>query len=101
MGREWAELSAAIGAVNARWRDSPRLTYRTAVIVRVHLWSVHHDRPMCWACDAQNWDGRRRPAALPDQSTMSRRTRRKHGKRFEAFLDAVGVELGEPAASPR
>ena len=96
MGREWAELSAAVSAVDACWKDSPRLTYRTAAIVRVHLWSVHHDRPTSWACDEQNWDARRRPAALPDQSTMSRRTRGKHGKRFEAFLDAVSAKLGEP-----
>ena len=95
MGREWAELSATISAVDARWKDSPRLTYRTAVIVRVHLWSVHHDRPTMWACDAENWDARRRPTALPDQSTMSRRTRGRHGKRFEAFLDAVSAKLGQ------
>lgn len=97
MGREWAELSAAIIAVDARWKDSPRVTYRTATIVRVHLWSVQHDRPMSWACDAQSWDARRRPAHLPDQSTMSRRTRGKHGKRFEAFLDAVSAKLSPPS----
>jgi len=96
MGREWAELSATISAVDARWKDSPRLTYRTAAIVRMHLWSVHHDRPTVWACDAENWDARRRPAALPDQSTMSRRMRGKHGKWFEAFLDAVSAKLGQP-----
>lgn len=100
MGREWAELSAAISAVDAQWKDSPRLTHRTAVIVRVHLWSVYCDRPTCWACEAQNWDAKRRPETLPDQSTMSRRMRNRHGKRFEAFLDAVGAKLAKPLQSP-
>jgi IS5 family transposase len=93
MEREWAELSATIGRVDARWKDSAVLTYRTAVIVRVHLWSVIHDRPACWACEAKQWDWRTRPAALPDQSTMSRRMRGKHGKQFYAFLDAVTAQI--------
>lgn len=93
MEREWAELSAAISRIDGRWKDSPRLTHRTAVIVRVHLWSVIHERPTCWACEAKHWDWRTRPAALPDQSTMSRRMRGKAGKQFYAFLDAVSALL--------
>jgi len=96
MGREWAELSATISAVDATWKESPRLTHRTAVIARVHLWAAQHDRSTDWACETENWDARRRPAALPDQSTMSRRTRGEHGKRFHAFLDAVSVRLSQP-----
>jgi IS5 family transposase len=99
MEREWAELSATISRVDARWQDAPRLTYRTAAVVRVHLWSVIHDRPTCWACAAGNWDWRARPKALPDQSTMSRRMRGRQGKRFYAFLDAVAAELSDPGAA--
>jgi len=45
-------------------------------IVLVALWANIHCRPMCWACDPQNWpertlDGR----DLPSGSTMSRRLR--------------------------
>ena len=45
-------------------------------IVMVHLWSVLHDRPQCWACDPQNWPEKLlmgRP--LPSPSRLSRRRR--------------------------
>ena len=94
MERErWSELSAAVSKVDTGWEDGRRLKHRTAVIVRVHLWAAAHDRPVSWACEPGTWDGRTRPEALPDQSTMSRRTRGRHGKRFEAFLAAVGREM--------
>src|SRR5439155_18422427 len=97
MEREfWSELSQAISAVAAGWHESARFVHPTALIVRVHLWSVLHDRPTSWACEKQSWDARTRPAALPDQSTMSRRQR---GKLFERFLAAVGAKLaGKPSA---
>lgn len=94
MERErWSELSAAVSDVDAGWEDGKRYAHRTAVIVRVHLWAVSHDRPISWACDPDNWDFRRRPGKLPDQSTMSRRTRGRHGKGFEAFLAAVSARM--------
>lgn len=97
MERErWAELSRAVGEVAARWSESRRYVHSTALVVRVHLWSVLHDRPTNWACDAGNWDARTRPAALPDQSTMSRR---KRTKLFGRFMDAVGERLGGPPSS--
>jgi hypothetical protein len=99
MERElWAELSRAVGDVDAAWRESPRFVHRTAVIARVYLWAALHDRPVSWACEPAHWDWRTRPApALPDQSTMSRRTRRKGPGGFEAFLDAVAARLaGRP-----
>src|SRR4051794_15007783 len=98
MERErWSELSAAVSSVDAAWVDGGRYVHRTAVVVRVHLWAALHDRPISWACEPENWDARRRPATLPDQSTMSRRTRGGHGKRFEAFLGAVGREMDRGA----
>jgi hypothetical protein len=90
----WAELSAAICAVHRRVRFNPRDTHPTALVVRVHLWAVLHDRPTCWACDRRNWTDRARPPVLPDQSTMSRRTRRKD---FEAFLGLLGKRLAGAA----
>ena len=97
MEREhWSEVSQAISEVAHRWRESRRYTHPTALVVRVHMWSVAHDRPTCWACDPDNWDDRTRPEALPDQSTMSRR---KRTKLFERFMDAVGARLaGRPPA---
>lgn len=86
----WSELSAAVSAVSL---DIPRRSgdlYSTALIVRVHLWSVLHDRPTCWACERRNWNPRTRPAGLPDQSTMSRRMRRED---FMPFLQRMGERL--------
>ncbi len=43
-------------------------------IVLVYLWSVLHDRPVCWACDRLNWP-RTLERSLPSDTTMSRRLR--------------------------
>ena len=69
MEREWAELWATISRIGSSWKDSTRLTYTSALIVRVHLWSVIHNRPTGRACDPRHWDWRTRPKQLPDQST--------------------------------
>lgn len=97
MEREtWMEMSEAIAQVDRRWRESRRYTHRTATIVKVHLWAVRHDRPTSWACDRANWDARSRPIRLPDQSTMSRRTR---GKPFQRFMVLLGKRLAGKAAT--
>jgi hypothetical protein len=86
----WSEISAAISAVATAWPHRSRDTYSTASIVRVHQWAVLHDRPTSWACKPKNWPSNIRPKELPDQSTMSRRTRRED---FMAFLERVGQRL--------
>jgi hypothetical protein len=98
MEREsWIEVSAAIGQVQRRFAENRRYIHRTATIARVYLWAVRNDRPICWACDADQWEKRCCPLTLPDQSTMSRRTR---SKSFERFMTAVGKRLaGKPATS--
>jgi hypothetical protein len=91
----WAELSAAICTVAVNWKRHPKDKHPTALIVRVHLWAALFDRPISWACQSSNWKLSTRPAVLPDQSTMSRRTRRKD---FIAFLQRVGERLNRKAA---
>ena len=86
----WTELSQAICDVQPQATFNPRDTHPTCTIVRVHLWSVLHDRPTCWACEKQNWTQRTLPQALPDQSTMSRRMRRPD---FQAFLQLLQRRL--------
>jgi Transposase DDE domain len=44
-------------------------------ILLVMLWAVLHDRPMQWACQAENWPLARRLPRLPHPSTVSRRRR--------------------------
>lgn len=86
----WAELSQAICDVQRQVPIRPRDTHPTARIVRVHLWAALHDRPTCWACRKNNWTDRTCPDELPDQSTMSRRLRRRD---FEAFLQLLHCRL--------
>src|SRR5688500_12198936 len=90
----WAELSAAISAVAVGFGRHKRDRHSTALVVRVHTWAALHDRPVSWACRAGNWAPPARPAALPDQSTMSRRTRRPD---FEECQRRVGARTnGRP-----
>jgi hypothetical protein len=44
-------------------------------IILVYLWSVINDRPVCWACDEQNWEKDQLDCPLPSNATMSRRLR--------------------------
>src|SRR3982750_3394491 len=86
----WAELSAAVSPGAGGGGGAPKETHCTGLGGRVPLWAALHDRPICWACEAANWTGRTLPDVLPDQSTMSRRTRRDD---FMAFQERVGERL--------
>jgi hypothetical protein len=57
--------------------DKPdrRQTFSAREILLVMLWAVLHDRPMRWACQAENWPAESRPPRLPHPSTVSRRRR--------------------------
>ena len=93
----WSETSAAISAVAMDWPRHPRDQHSTALIVRVYHWACLNDRPISWACKAANWRPAVLPKVLPDQSTMSRRARRKD---FWQFLGRVGQRMNgktEPA----
>lgn len=88
----WAEMNRAIAAVAADFTRHARDRYCTADVVRVYHFACLHDRPVVWACDRRNWRGRvpGRPATLPDQSTMSRRMRRKD---FWQFLERLARHM--------
>ncbi len=86
----WSETSAAICAVAVDWPRHPRDQYSTALIVRVYHWAALHDRPIRWACNPRNWTATTRPPVLPNQSTLSRRTRRPD---FEQFLARIGQRI--------
>lgn len=93
----WSETSEAISAVAVDFPRHPRDEHSTALIVRVYHWACLHDRPVSWACERANWERPVRPRRLPDQSTMSRRTRRPD---FWRFLERVGKRMnGKPQAA--
>jgi len=55
-----------------------RFDFTDEDIVKVHYWSVLHDKPNGWACQMKNWPiWRRRRACgpLPSEATVSRRLR--------------------------
>ena len=55
-----------------------RFDFTDEDIVKVHYWSVLHDKPSGWACQMKNWPiWRRRRACgpLPSEATVSRRLR--------------------------
>lgn len=93
----WSETSAGISAVGHKWPRRKRDRYCTAQIVRVYHWACLHDRPTSWACKPENWTPQTRPPELPDQSTMSRRTRRAD---FEQFLQRLGQYMNGKNAKP-
>lgn len=74
---------------------SHRCRYSDREILRVSLWAILHDRPMVWACQAENWNEASRPARLPDPSTLSRRWKRPAlPKRAYALHEHSVLKLG-------
>lgn len=103
---QWSELVAAIRAVDKGFIEPPRVVHRTAAVVMVHAFAALHGQSVSWACRAGSWIGWKRPPALPDQSTMSRRVRTEAFARFQlrvgrrldaAYLERRG-EAGRPPA---
>jgi len=86
----WSILSVAIQDVKRARRANAYHTHDHDRIIRVYLWAVLHDRPVSWACHAQNWGRRTRPATLPSQSCVSRRLRTEA---IQQFLEALGRRL--------
>jgi len=75
-------------------KPSVHQMFSSREILLVMLWAALHDRPVRWACQAENWPAARRPPRLPDPSTVSRRRRhpgvhallsRCHAEIVEAF----------------
>lgn len=50
-----------------------RPTYSDVLILAMYIWSVWHDRPLCWACDRAHYNSLFRPRRLPSVSQFTRR----------------------------
>lgn len=70
----WRTVYQTIRTVD---REIPRVgrrpIYSDVLIVGMYLWSVMHDRPLCWACDRENYASCFRPRRLPSISQFCRR----------------------------
>jgi len=53
----------------------PRVKYTDAWVLAVFFWAVLHDRPVCWACDKDNWPQQQCWCDLPGEACMSERLR--------------------------
>jgi len=75
MDRElWKLIYASIKhAARAVGRVGRRPTYTDVLIVAMYVWSVRHDRPLCWACDRSHYNTLFRPRRLPSVSQFTRR----------------------------
>jgi hypothetical protein len=73
MERElWEALCRLSGMFYNRYS---RGIYTDQIILAVYWWSVVHDRPTSWGCEASHWPPELRGGPLPSQPTMSRRLR--------------------------
>jgi hypothetical protein len=83
----WRRLYAVIKQ-QARGLPRPvrRFTYSDALIGVLFFWAVWHDRPQCWACQRDSYNGRFRPRKLPSLSEFNRRIR---SERFARLLERV------------
>lgn len=85
----WSALYRWIQSLDQQTPKKEDCHFSDGVIVQVYLWSVLCDRPVCWACQEQNWRaaGLWRPQKLPSQPTMSRRSRQASFLQFLRDLE--------------
>jgi hypothetical protein len=88
MDRElWKHLLWAVrSADRAVVRTGRRPRFSDQQIVKMYLWAVWHDRPLCWACDRGHYSTLYRPRQLPSISQFCRRVK---AERVRQMLSAV------------
>lgn len=83
----WRRLTAAVRSADRRApRRGRRPRYSDQLIVRMYVWSVWHDRPLCWACDREHYNTLFRPLQLPSVSQFCRRMKTT---RVQAILETL------------
>lgn len=87
----WKRLVCAVRSADRRVaRMGRRPRFSDQQILKMYLWSVVHDRPLCWACDRAHYNGSYRPRQLLSISQFCRRMRTP---RIKAMLNAVNEYL--------
>ena len=70
----WRTVYRTIVAVDRRLpRCGRRPRYPDGLIVAMYMWTVWHDRPLCWAADRSHYNTLFRPRALPSNSQFCKR----------------------------
>ena len=87
----WLLIVAAVDRAHRLVQRTGRVCqYSDSLIVKLYLYAVLHDRPLCWACDRENFKGCFRPRCLPSVSQFCRRMKTP---RVDAMLDHVHQQL--------
>jgi len=87
----WRKVYSTVRSVNRSIRQEGRMKqYSDVQIVGMFLWSVWHDRPLCWACDRVHYGVLFRPRRLPSVSQFCRRLK---SVRCQQILDRVYARL--------
>jgi Transposase DDE domain len=73
-GELWGQVYALIARLG-KGKGVVRGQFLDVEIAAVYLWSVLHDRPVCWACQRRHWPRFCPLTRLPSPPTMSRRLR--------------------------
>jgi hypothetical protein len=83
----WKLICRAIRSADRRIpRTGRRPKYTDQQIVKMYLWSVAHDRPLCWACERSHYNTMYRPKRLPSISQFCRRVKMP---RIQQMLEAI------------
>ena len=95
--RIWSIITQGVVSVNrAIPRTGRRPAFSDVLIVRMYLWSVWHERPLCWACDRQHYGSLFRPRRLPSVSQFCRRIK---SPRIGQMLNLLNRRLTEGSES--
>lgn len=95
----WRLLTAAVKSADRRIpRSGRRPRYTDALIAKLFLWSVWHDRPLCWACDRSHYNAIFRPRQLPSVSQFTRRVKTPRLTRLLAAVNEYLTRTKQPVA---
>lgn len=101
MDRElWASVLAAIrrAAAEVGWGGGRRRpVYPNWLIVAMYVWSVWHDRTLCWACRRGSYGALFRPRTLPSVSQFARRVRSDDCQRILQLAHDAFAQRGRVA----
>lgn len=107
----WRRVYSTVRSVD---RSVPRTgrskQFSDVLVVGMYLWSVWHDRPLCWACDRVHYCSLFRPRRLPSVSQFCKRIKsvrcqrilekvyeslaRNDQQTYTTFLDARPLPVG-------
>lgn len=88
----WLSILSVLATLD-KTRKPSHCDFSDEDIVKVYYWSVLHDRPVAWACQARNWPLHQRRRPLPSEPTMSRRLRHPS---VRALLSALEQRVVAP-----